>query len=189
MEVFLPLFSSHFYCVKIDFEERHSIVEEILKLPRKSTDPNNSNSEDSQIPIELIKPIEIKLQEIYEDIKIIKPWAHFTEPGGVTLPHTHEELDSKTHRTLSWVYWLKIPENSGDFVFYREYPKLIRKIQPKEDYLMFFAGENTHYTLKNLSNETRISISGNFVVDKIINNDIIKNILGYHNFMEQRITL
>ena len=189
MEVFLPLYSSYFYCVKVGFENTSSLLEEIKKLPRKTTDPNNTNSEDSEISAELIKPIEIKLQEIYEDIQVIKPWVHFTEPGGVTLPHNHEEPEAETYRTLSWVYWLKIPENSGDFVFYREYPKLIRKIQPKEDYLMFFAGENTHYTLKNLSNETRISISGNFVVDKIINNDIIKNILGYHNFMEQRITL
>ena len=189
MEVFLPLYSSYFYCVKVGFENTSSLLEEIKKLPRKTTDPNNTNSEDSEISAELIKPIEIKLQEIYEDIKIIKPWAHFTEPGGVTLPHTHEELDSKTHRTLSWVYWLKIPINSGDFVFYRESPKLVLRIEPKEDYLMLFDGENTHYTLKNLSKETRISIAGNFVVDKPVNNDIIKNILGYHNFMEQRIIL
>ena len=83
-------------------------------------------------------------------------WFNDMRPGDVTLPHTHNDDDE----LLSGVYYLEIPENSGELVLYHD--KQAIRIQPVAGKLVLFSATDEHEVSKNLSEETRLSIGINF---------------------------
>ena len=80
---------------------------------------------------------------------------------------------------LSGVYYIKIPDQSGDLVFINPYDNIIGvvrnmnngvsvsnngyKITPQEDQILIFPPWTQHLVEQNLSDDDRISVSFNFV--------------------------
>ena len=83
-------------------------------------------------------------------------WFNDMRPGDITLPHTHNDDDE----LLSGVYYLQIPENSGELILYHD--KQAIRIRPAPGKLVLFSATDEHEVSKNLSDESRLSIGINF---------------------------
>lgn len=93
-------------------------------------------------------------------------WGHLIAPKEQSVYHNHDELGDIKYLNLSAVYYVKVPENSGDLVFnpYTHKHMWLERIKPEEKMLVVFPSWIPHYTLKNKSNEVRISIGANLIV-------------------------
>ena len=83
-------------------------------------------------------------------------WFNDMRPGDVTEPHSHDDDDE----WLSGVYYLKVPENSGELILHIDDSKTV--IQPVAGKLVLFSSSNVHEVSENHSQETRLSIGMNF---------------------------
>ncbi len=83
-------------------------------------------------------------------------WFNAQGPGKSTSEHTHEELDE----LLSGVYYLTVPENSGDIVL--QDGQLITRVTPKPGMFLFFPPSLSHRVETNRSLELRLSLAFNF---------------------------
>ncbi len=82
-------------------------------------------------------------------------WFNVMEPGHVTAPHHHDENDE----LLSAVYYLRVPEDSGELVLYegdREF-----RIAPQEGKLVLFPPSIMHEVTRSNSTELRLSVAFN----------------------------
>jgi hypothetical protein len=88
-------------------------------------------------------------------------WFNYMPPGSITLPHTHDDDDE----LLSGVYYVYVPENSGNLILNentkKENPDKI-EIKPKSGEFIFFKPSIRHEVSKNNSTEHRLSIGMNF---------------------------
>ena len=102
-------------------------------------------------------------------------WANINPPGGYNQPHVHPNA------VFSGVYYVKAPPNSGRLVCQdprpgiqtcmpdrkkEEIPKHLWRdvrIDPKENRAVMFNSWLWHSVEPNMSNETRISVSYNFI--------------------------
>ena len=102
-------------------------------------------------------------------------WANINPPGGYTQPHVHPNA------VFSGVYYVKAPPNSGRLVCQdprpgiqtcmpdrkkEQVPKHLWRdvrIEPKENRAIMFNSWLWHSVEPNMSNETRISVSYNFI--------------------------
>ena len=102
-------------------------------------------------------------------------WANINYPGGFNRPHLHP------NSLFSGVYWIKAPEKSGDLMLYEPRPgvhttmpnrkkgelpsKLWREVyyKPKAGVAIMFPSWLWHEVKPNESNDTRISVSFNFL--------------------------
>ncbi len=82
-------------------------------------------------------------------------WFNYMEPGHLTLPHSHDDDDE----IYSAVYYLQVPENSGNLVINENKKEFI--IKPKTGALVLFPPELVHHVTKNDSNEFRLSLGIN----------------------------
>lgn len=82
-------------------------------------------------------------------------WAQIHRPYESTNIHNHGGGDK------SFVFYVKVPDGAGALYFEVE-PFGISVIQPIEGLLVTFPACIKHGVYKNLSNDIRISISGNF---------------------------
>jgi len=101
--------------------------------------------------------VEKSIQDLFETHYSIKAqriqyWINKYPPGGFQEPHTHGK------GIMSFVYFVKVPENSGQLVFDKPV------INQTEGSVVFFNGIDTHYVTKNLSNEERITVAGNIIL-------------------------
>jgi len=83
-------------------------------------------------------------------------WINDMGPNEVTTEHIHDDYDE----LLSGVYYVQIPENSGELVVIDKHSRTLVKPQP--GMFVFFAPDVPHSVSKNNSNERRISIGMNF---------------------------
>ncbi|MCG6861187.1 MAG: 2OG-Fe(II) oxygenase family protein [Chromatiaceae bacterium] len=83
-------------------------------------------------------------------------WLNAQEPGQSTSEHTHDELDE----LLSGVYYVSVPEGSGDIVF-RDGP-LSMRMQPEAGMFLFFPPSLSHRVETNHSDSLRLSLAFNF---------------------------
>ncbi|MBL7003316.1 MAG: hypothetical protein ISR69_04760 [Gammaproteobacteria bacterium] len=83
-------------------------------------------------------------------------WFNDMPPGHVTDWHRHDVMDEK----LSGVFYVKVPQNSGDLLI--EEGTEIERIKPKENDFVFFKPDQNHYVERNKSDESRLSIGMNF---------------------------
>jgi len=83
-------------------------------------------------------------------------WFNDMRPGDVTLPHSHDDYDE----LLSGVYYLKVPENSGELVLHEGDQQFT--VAPEAGKLVLFSSSNMHEVTENLSQEARLSIGINF---------------------------
>ncbi|MGB5298176.1 MAG: 2OG-Fe(II) oxygenase [Thiogranum sp.] len=83
-------------------------------------------------------------------------WINDMGPGHVTVPHTHDEDDE----LVSGVYYVRVPENSGDLVLSRGVAST--RITARQGVFVFFAPDVMHEVTENKSGGTRLSIGMNF---------------------------
>jgi len=102
-------------------------------------------------------------------------WANINYPGNANRPHLHP------NSLFSGVYWVKAPEKSGNLMLYEPRPgvhttmpnrkevklppELWREVhyQPKAGTIVMFPAWLWHEVKPNESNDTRISVSFNFL--------------------------
>jgi len=130
--------------------------------------------------LEIVKKEITKLIREYNlisDLDLPSMWVNINSKHSYNNRHTHPGA------SISGVLWIKIPENSGDFVF--EMPdcfnyELLNKtnnrhrsknnlfaaldIKPKEGLMILFPSYLPHYVNQNYSDEDRISLAFNLVL-------------------------
>ena len=83
-------------------------------------------------------------------------WLNVMESGDVTTAHTHDDEDE----LLSCVYYVEVPNKSGDLIIIKNNDKTI--IKPTAGDFIFFAADTLHEVSKNESGQSRLSIAFNF---------------------------
>ena len=83
-------------------------------------------------------------------------WLNAMGPGHMTTAHTHDDGDEM----LSGVYYVSVPEDSGQLVLTTE--NNLTKISPDEGYFIFFSPSLLHEVTENKSSGLRLSIAFNF---------------------------
>lgn len=83
-------------------------------------------------------------------------WLNAMAAGDVTTAHTHDDDDE----LLSCVYYIAVPENSGDLIITANNEKT--KIKPKEGEFVFFKPDVLHEVSENKSGQSRLSMAFNF---------------------------
>lgn len=88
-------------------------------------------------------------------------WFNHMPPGAVTVRHRHDDSDE----LLSGVYYVDVPDESGDLILYDSMPPTC--ITPTSGQLIFFPPCMDHEVTANKSNKERLSIGINLgPVDK-----------------------
>ena len=82
-------------------------------------------------------------------------WFNAMEAGHRTLPHHHDENDE----LLSAVYYIRVPEDSGDLILHDENRKVC--IHPREGKLVMFAPNVLHEVTSHLGSGLRLSVAIN----------------------------
>ena len=150
----------------IEGMDNESLAKDVLSKSdcRISNDPLQSRYEDTEFPnTENTKDLILKIDsEIYEmdcNLERKSIWSHIIEPQQSTIPHDHEGDDG-----LSFVYYVTYPKQSGNIVFdfYMANKRMHYGIKPMVGMLIIFPTWIPHYTTRNISDEKRISISGNY---------------------------
>jgi Putative 2OG-Fe(II) oxygenase len=88
-------------------------------------------------------------------------WFNYMPPDSTTLIHSHDEDDE----LLSAVYYVDVPENSGNLVIYKnscgaDSDKV--EIIPRAGGFVFFKPDIRHEVSRNNSSRSRLSIGVNF---------------------------
>jgi len=83
-------------------------------------------------------------------------WLNAQGPGQSTSEHTHDELDE----LLSGVYYLEVPEGSGDIIL--QEGRLSMRVRPQAGMFLFFPPSLNHWVETNRSGEMRLSLAFNF---------------------------
>jgi hypothetical protein len=83
-------------------------------------------------------------------------WFNNMPPGAITTAHSHDDYDE----LLSAVYYVAVPEQSGDLLIHEENETI--RIQPEEGMFVFFKPNVVHEVTENLSPNNRLSIGINF---------------------------
>lgn len=124
--------------------------------------PNNSVPECQRLLDEVDKVIQ---EVVHPDLNTVNQWAHILEPNEQTMFHHHGRRD--TPPGISWVYYPEVPKNSGNIVwtFEANAQRMTEEAEPEIGKLILFGQNVPHFTKKNNSGKTRISISGNAMFD------------------------
>ena len=87
-------------------------------------------------------------------------WFNYMPPGATTTLHTHDDDDE----LLSAVYYVYVPESSGNLIIYDESNSDHGKIEipSRTGDFIFFKPDIRHEVSKNNSTEHRLSIGINF---------------------------
>ena len=120
--------------------------------------------------------IDMNWEKEKQTIKISNMWAIINTGGSTNSRHQHG------NSTISAAYYVKAPKNCGDIVFYDPrpapvyyYPSAessnllnaqVNGVTPKEGALIMFPSYLDHSVNENLSNQERIVISFNIIVQK-----------------------
>lgn len=83
-------------------------------------------------------------------------WLNDMGSGQVTSEHDHDDYDEM----LSGVYYVQVPDNSGDLVILDKYSRTL--VTPQAGMFVFFAPSVVHSVNMNNSGERRISMGMNF---------------------------
>jgi hypothetical protein len=83
-------------------------------------------------------------------------WFNAMGPASNTSLHRHDEDDE----CLSGVYYIAVPENSGDLVLYPHGKQLVHT--PRAGQWIFFPPQTEHEVTHNESPELRLSLAFNF---------------------------
>ena len=177
----LPLLSIGYTIEQLSGIDNKQLSEDVMKNKhlRIDVNPDQTGYEDTLLPDtvesrKLLSMIDYEVKKINPYLKMLAPsetWGHILEPGQSTMYHDHDmpfwEKDRGLIDGISFTYYTKYPENSGDLVFCVETLKrrIMLPVRTTVGSLVMFPTYVPHLTLRNKSNETRISISGNYFPD------------------------
>lgn len=82
-------------------------------------------------------------------------WFNAMGTGHRTVPHHHDENDE----LLSAVYYIRVPDNSGDLILHDDGKEIV--VRPQAGKLVMFAPNVVHEVTVNLSAEMRLSVAVN----------------------------
>ena len=82
-------------------------------------------------------------------------WFNAMEAGHRTSPHHHDENDE----LLSAVYYIRVPENSGDLILHDDGRRI--RIQPREGKMVMFAPGVMHEVTAHLGSGLRLAVAMN----------------------------
>ena len=163
----LPILSLGYNIIQLQGIDNKQLSKDIIENKHISLD---INYEETVLPdtVESKKLRNMVHDEIMKINKYFKPydwWAHILEPGQSTMYHSHEKAGYRDG--IAWVYYVTYPENSGDTVLIVDAlkRKLMHPIRPVVGNLVVFPTHVPHLVKRNVSTETRISISGNHYPD------------------------
>ena len=149
--------------------DNDQINEDVIKRSniRLDDNPNNTLSEDSYFPeTEACNDLLMKVDDVIQNninryFKTYNQWAHILQPNESTMMHTHDTPGLPPH--LSWVYYSKTDPKCGNIVWQTTiHTKQVSMEEvPKVGTLIIFPNWMPHFTKKNISDNIRISISGN----------------------------
>ena len=166
-ENILPILSLGYNIIQLQGIDNKQLSKDIIENKHISLD---INYEETVLPdtVESKKLRNMVHDEIMKINKYFKPydwWAHILEPGQSTMYHSHEKAGYRDG--IAWVYYVTYPENSGDIVLIVDAlkRKLMHPIRPVVGNLVVFPTHVPHLVKRNVSTETRISISGNHYPD------------------------
>ena len=181
----------HSFLVK----EYDSVKDELIKnsYELKKNDPegadisnvggwqsNSSSLSDDNLTLNNIIFSSIRTLPLIENISVdIAGWTNINCPGSFNTKHTHPNCH------LSGVFWIKIPDNSGDIIFddpnnfkkfveaesydedFKKYFRCGRGIKhsPKEGQVLIFPSYVEHMVGVNDSSEDRISYAFNIHIN------------------------
>ena len=97
-----------------------------------------------------------KLLKVNKEKLVTGFWLNAMAAGDMTTAHTHDDDDE----LLSCVYYINVPENSGDLIIINDKEKI--PIKPEEGMFIFFSPDTLHEVSKNKSGQARLSIAFNF---------------------------
>lgn len=138
---------------------------------RRSEEVGHTQVEDSLLPTdnpqvtELLNRIDGFVRTLnphFEPFEEAERWGHVLNPGQNTDYHTHIRADWPDG--LSWVYYSNYPKDSGSLIFAMDAVarRNMFEIDPEVGNLVIFPSYAPHYTRRNMSDEKRVSISGNY---------------------------
>lgn len=147
-----------------------AINEAVLKRRDIKLDdsPGNTFNEDSFYPVndpackELIEKVDQVIKsEVNKYFRTDNTWSHILDPKESTMYHSH--TNDRSLPGISWVYYTQTLPDAGNLVLHMQAGSkyILKEIQPKEGMLVIFPDFVFHFTKKNNSGTTRISISGN----------------------------
>lgn len=141
-----------------DFDNNTIASQVINSGKRLSDDPNSCLFEDTVFNPEQGSPgynLIVALRDYFQDggFDVMEYWSQIHRPLESTNTHHHGDYE------MAFVYYVKVPEGSGDIVF--EVEHLNKSLQPEERDLIVFPGWLKHRVSKNMSNDIRVSIAGN----------------------------
>ena len=183
----LPVFTVGHSVISLQGVNNEQLSKDIMDNKHITVD---INYEETVLPdtVESKKLRVIVHDEIMKINKYFKPydwWAHILEPGQSTMYHSHEKQGYRDG--ISWVYYVNCPENSGDIVFYINVLKrrLVYPVRPVVGTLLLFPTHVPHLVMRNVSEETRISVSGNYFPDNDKLDDFINEVyVGRSNYFD-----
>jgi len=156
------------YCL-LDEVDNQQIIADVLEERdiKINFGSEDSSIEDSFLPKtpavkQLLGKIDIIVKSINKYLVMgDEAWTHLVEPNQSTMFHTHQDPGPPG---LSFVYWANFPKKSGNFVGILQVDKYrhFQEVVPKAGDLVVFPTYLPHMTARNCSNQTRISISGNY---------------------------
>ncbi len=174
--MFSPLLLVSKYVTQLDGIDNDQVNEDVLARQslKLDDDPGHTFAEDSYYPDtpackQLLSQVDTCIGEkIVKRFETYNTWAHIVEPNESTMIHTHDSPGIAPH--LSWVYYSKTSPKCGNIVWQTTIHNRIVVMEetPKVGTLIVFPSWMPHFTKKNISGDTRISISGNA---KPINDD------------------
>ena len=163
--------------------DNEQINEDVLKRKTLKLDDTEGNTfaEDSFYPeteacSHLLKEVDKVIRnEVNQYFKTYNQWAHILEPNESTMIHTHDNPGMPSH--LSWVYYSKTEPNCGNIVWQTTIHNRFVSMEepPAVGKLIIFPNWMPHFTKKNISDDIRISISGNAKANEKDYENIMKN--------------
>ncbi len=181
--MYSPIFMCGRYVKDLTGIDNEQINEDVLKRKTLKLDDTEGNTfaEDSFYPeteacSHLLKEVDKVIQnEVNQYFKTYNQWAHILEPNESTMIHTHDNPGMPSH--LSWVYYSKTEPNCGNIVWQTTIHNRFVSMEetPEVGKLIIFPNWMPHFTKKNISDDIRISISGNAKANEKDYENIMKN--------------
>jgi hypothetical protein len=106
-------------------------------------------------------------------------WSQVTRTGESIPIHSHRFKQDWDLLNVSWVYYPQIPEGEnlgGKIVFQTQlgaHQTLNRDFDPEVGDFIIFPSWLPHFTTPNISPEARVSISGNFYLNKDVYDEVV----------------
>jgi hypothetical protein len=172
--MFSPIVLAGKFVTQLKGIDNDKINEDVLARKSMKLDdtPGNTFQEDSYYPEteacnKLIEEVDKVIQKnVNSYFNTYNKWAHILEPNESTMIHTHDSPGAPPH--ISWVYYSKTEPNCGNIVWQTTiHNKMVTMEEnPSVGTLILFPNWVPHFTKKNISNDIRISISGNAKPDQ-----------------------